>query len=153
MDFNDLVNNVVYLFRRHPERSDGRAISYILVDEYGHQAQFEVIHRPPSEKCGCRRRRRQSIYSFHEADIGNITSFEEHYPAAKVVLLEQSRSSSRILKAAMAVVKSNRGRDKELWTEAAERRYPADRRRRRGARVSTDCRGSSTPHWKRGSSI
>lgn len=128
MDFNDLVNNVVYLFQRHPDalKRWQERFHYILVDEYQdtNKAQFELIRALASERKNVAvvGDDDQSIYSFRGADISNILSFEEHYPAAKVVLLEQNyRSSSRILKAAMAVVKNNRGRkDKELWTEAAD---------------------------------
>ena len=128
MDFNDLVNNVVYLFRQVPDalaRWQDR-FHFILVDEYQdtNKAQFELIRALASKRKNVAvvGDDDQSIYSFRGADISNILSFEEQYPKAKVVLLEQNyRSSSRILRAAMAVVKNNRGRkEKELWTEAAE---------------------------------
>jgi DNA helicase-2/ATP-dependent DNA helicase PcrA len=128
MDFNDLVNNVVKLFQTCPEvleRWQSR-FHYILVDEYQdtNKAQFELIRAlaRARENIAVVGDDDQSIYSFRGADISNILSFEKHYPKAKVVLLEQNyRSTSRILKAATAVVRNNNDRkEKELWTEADE---------------------------------
>ncbi|MGH2945596.1 MAG: UvrD-helicase domain-containing protein, partial [Solirubrobacteraceae bacterium] len=63
-----------------------------------------------------------SIYSFRGADIRNILAFEEDWPDAHVVKLEQNyRSTQTILSAANAVVSHNRGRkSKSLWTEIGE---------------------------------
>jgi DNA helicase II / ATP-dependent DNA helicase PcrA len=63
-----------------------------------------------------------SIYSFRGADIQNIMGFEEDFPDAHVVKLEQNyRSTQTILSAANAVVSHNRGRkSKALWTEIGE---------------------------------
>ena len=63
-----------------------------------------------------------SIYGFRGADIHNILSFEEQFPDAKVVKLEQNyRSTQTILDAANAVISHNRGRkEKELWTELGD---------------------------------
>ena len=61
----------------------------------------------------------QSIYRWRGADISNILNFEEDYPEARTIMLEQNyRSSSNILNAANAVIGQNTGRkDKRLWTE------------------------------------
>jgi DNA helicase-2/ATP-dependent DNA helicase PcrA len=61
----------------------------------------------------------QSIYAFRGATIRNIVEFEQDYPDAKVILLEQNyRSTQNILAAANAVVSQNRGRKpKNLWSD------------------------------------
>jgi DNA helicase-2/ATP-dependent DNA helicase PcrA len=64
----------------------------------------------------------QSIYAFRGATIRNITEFEQDYPEATVILLEQNyRSTQNILAAANAVVSRNSGRKpKNLWSEAGD---------------------------------
>ncbi len=63
-----------------------------------------------------------SIYGFRGADISNILEFEDSYPDAHVVKLEQNyRSTQTILDAANAVIANNRGqKPKSLWTEIGE---------------------------------
>jgi DNA helicase-2/ATP-dependent DNA helicase PcrA len=125
MDFDDLILNVLDLFRRHPEveaRQRERS-RYLLVDEYQdtNRPQYHLIHRLAA---GTRNLcvvgdDAQSIYRFRGADVGNILRFQEDYPDARVVLLTRNyRSTGRILQAAGSVIRHNRGRlDKELWTE------------------------------------
>ncbi len=64
----------------------------------------------------------QSIYRFRGADIRNILDFEDHFPDATVVKLEQNyRSTQTILNASNAVISNNRSRkDKSLWSELGE---------------------------------
>jgi DNA helicase-2/ATP-dependent DNA helicase PcrA len=61
----------------------------------------------------------QSIYAFRGATIRNIVEFEQDYPQARVILLEQNyRSTQNILAAANAVVSQNQGRKpKNLWSD------------------------------------
>jgi DNA helicase-2/ATP-dependent DNA helicase PcrA len=62
----------------------------------------------------------QSIYAFRGATIRNILQFEEDYPNATTILLEQNyRSTQTILSAANAVIERNESRrPKNLWTNA-----------------------------------
>jgi DNA helicase-2/ATP-dependent DNA helicase PcrA len=128
LDFDDLLVravNVLELFedvRRHYQES----FTQILVDEY--QDTNPVQYRLLSLLAGERRNLTvvgdpdQSIYAFRGADIHNILSFEEQFPDAKVVRLEQNyRSTQTILDAANAVIANNRGRmSKQLWSELGD---------------------------------
>ncbi|MFL5891853.1 MAG: 3'-5' exonuclease, partial [Solirubrobacterales bacterium] len=64
----------------------------------------------------------QSIYKFRGADFRNLTKFEEVFPEASIILMEQNyRSTQRILDAANAVIANNAARrPKHLWTEQGE---------------------------------
>ncbi len=127
-DFGDLINKTLELFTAYPEvlRKYQNQYKYILVDEYQdtNTAQYLFVNMLASY------RRNlcvvgdddQSIYAFRGANIQNILSFEEDYPDAKVIKLEQNyRSTSSILDAANAVIKNNEGRKgKTLWTDKPE---------------------------------
>ena len=128
MDFDDLLVNTVKLFEENPdvlERCRQR-FKYILVDEYQdtNEAQFRMI-KLLAERHGnicVVGDDDQSIYRFRGADIRNILHFEEAFPGAKVIRLEQNyRSTKTILKAANAVIANNEGRkEKTLWTDNPE---------------------------------
>ncbi len=128
MDFDDLLVRSVNVLELFPEvrRAYQDAFRQILVDEY--QDTNTVQYRWLELLAGERRNLTvvgdpdQSIYGFRGADIHNILSFEQQFPDAKVVKLEQNyRSTQTILDAANAVISNNRGRkEKELWTELGE---------------------------------
>lgn len=125
LDFDDLLMKAVELFEAYPEILEyyQERFRYIMVDEYQdtNTVQFKLVSLLAS------RYRNlcvvgdddQSIYSFRGANIRNILSFEEVFPGAKVIKLEQNyRSTKLILEAANQVIKNNGGRkEKTLWTD------------------------------------
>lgn len=131
MDFDDLIGKTVDVLQRFPEaRARYRSrFHHILVDEYQdtNHAQYILIRElvgipnesiPTAELCVVGDAD-QSIYAFRGANIRNILQFEEDYPNARTVLLEQNyRSTQNILTAANAVIANNEGRkDKKLWSK------------------------------------
>ncbi len=125
MDFDDLLLNVVRLFRRSPEVLSyfRQRFSHVLVDEYQdtNRVQNEVVLllTEESRNAFAVGDADQSIYRFRGADVGNILEFEKAFPDATVILLEQNyRSTSVILSAANGVISNNSFRiPKQLWTE------------------------------------
>lgn len=125
MDFDDMINNTVKLFRENPDVLDyyQEKFRYIMVDEYQdtNHAQYVLISMLANKyKNICVvGDDDQSIYHFRGATIENILSFEDEYPSARVIRLEQNyRSTGNILDVANAVIKNNKGRKgKNLWTE------------------------------------
>ena len=125
LDFDDLLVKTVELFKHDAQVLDNyqERFKYIMVDEYQdtNTAQFELI-RLLADKyrnlCVVGDDD-QSIYKFRGANIKNILNFEEVYPDAKVIKLEQNyRSTQNILDAANRVIANNVGRKpKSLWTE------------------------------------
>jgi len=145
LDFDDLIAETVYLFRAFPDVAAlyQRRFRHVLVDEYQdtNAAQYALIRelvRPVSpEHVPLDTRMRvgagggipgatltvvgdsdQSIYAFRGADMRNIVEFEQDFPQAKVILLEQNyRSTQNILDAANAVISNNFDRvAKNLFT-------------------------------------
>jgi len=126
MDFDDLLANTVALFRQHPDVLAGyqRRFRHVLVDEYQdtNRAQNELIlllGATHHNVCVVGDSD-QSIYRFRGADIRNILEFEEAFPDATIVVLEQNyRSTQTILDAANAVIANNLQRKpKALWSDA-----------------------------------
>ena len=125
VDFDDLLMKPVQLFRAEPEileRYQSRYL-HLLVDEFQdtNTVQYELI-----KLLGGKYHNicvvgdpDQSIYSWRQADVRNILSFEKDYPEARVVLLEQNyRSTQKILETAAKVISSNKQRKpNKLWTE------------------------------------
>ena len=128
LDFDDLLVKTVELFDNNPEILDyyQERFKYIMVDEYQdtNTAQFRLVSQL-AKKYGnicVVGDDDQSIYSFRGANIRNILNFEETFPGARVIKLEQNyRSTRTILNAANGVIRNNSGRkDKTLWTENPE---------------------------------
>jgi DNA helicase-2/ATP-dependent DNA helicase PcrA len=128
VDFDDLLVLAVRLFREHPEalaRYQQR-FRHVLVDEFQdtNAAQFELVrlltqdHRNVMVVGDVD----QSIYRFRGADYRNLLKFEDAFPDATTVVLEQNyRSTQRILDAANAVIENNASRRaKQLWTDHGE---------------------------------
>lgn len=128
LDFDDLLYKTVELFQFYPEILDNyqERFRYIMVDEYQdtNHIQFLLIKQLASKyrNLCVVGDDDQSIYKFRGANIYNILNFEEEYPEARVIKLEQNyRSTGNILKAANGVISHNEGRkEKVLWTEAPE---------------------------------
>ena len=128
LDFDDLLLEVVKLFRQHPAVRDKwrDRFKHILVDEYQdtNQVQYQLIKLLVNEE------RNicvvgddwQSIYSWRGADFTNILNFERDFPGAKVIKLEQNyRSTGAILEASQKVINYNKTRtDKNLFTKAEQ---------------------------------
>ncbi len=125
LDFDDIIMHTVTILRDFPEVRAyyQNKFHYVLVDEY--QDTNHAQYLLSSLLAGGRQNicvvgdDDQSIYRFRGATIENILEFEEQYPAAKVIRLEQNyRSTASILNVANAVIAKNLGRkSKKLWTE------------------------------------
>jgi DNA helicase-2/ATP-dependent DNA helicase PcrA len=142
LDFDDLIMTTVHLLQAFPDVRENyrRRFRHVLVDEYQdtNHAQYSLIQQlcgtsfeigtaseeghqevEPSELMVVGDAD-QSIYAFRGADIRNILDFEQDFPDATTILLEQNyRSTQTILTAANSVIGNNRGRKpKRLWTDA-----------------------------------
>ena len=125
MDFDDLINKVVELFKKCPDVLEyyQNRFRYLMVDEYQdtNHAQYTFV-RMLAEKSGnlcVVGDDDQSIYKVRGATIENILSFENTFQNATVIRLEQNyRSTQNILDAANAVIEHNTERKgKTLWTQ------------------------------------
>ncbi|QNN51509.1 DNA helicase PcrA [Nocardioides mesophilus] len=148
LDFDDLIMTTVHLFQAFPDVRENyrRRFRHVLVDEYQdtNHAQYALIRElcgpvtgaGPDSPAGAGAAEKgvepselmvvgdadQSIYAFRGANIRNILQFEEDFPSARTVLLEQNyRSTQTILTAANAVISRNKGRKaKNLWSDAGD---------------------------------
>jgi DNA helicase II / ATP-dependent DNA helicase PcrA len=147
LDFDDLIMATVHLFQAHPDVCETyrRRFRHVLVDEYQdtNHAQYALVHQlcgdplevaasddasgsPTSVTEGAELMvvgdADQSIYAFRGASIRNILDFEQDFPDATTILLEQNyRSTQTILNAANAVIGHNQGRKpKRLWSQAGD---------------------------------
>lgn len=125
LDFDDLIMKTIELFKEVPDILDfyQRKFRYIHVDEYQdtNRAQYmlcRMLADSHHQICVVGDSD-QSIYRWRGADISNILNFEEDYPEATTIMLEQNyRSTSTILNAANEVIAQNSGRKpKNLWTD------------------------------------
>lgn len=125
LDFDDLLYLPVRLFKEHPDilAHYQRRWSFLLIDEYQdtNAAQYNIVNylvKNHQNLCVVGDPD-QSIYSWRGADIKNILDFEQDYPGAKVIRLEQNyRSRSNILEASNALIGYNSGRiEKNLWSD------------------------------------
>ena len=124
LDFDDLLLEAVRLLKSAPQVREyyNRKFQYLLIDEYQdtNRPQYELMRMLVGERhnvCAVGDED-QSIYSWRGADIRNILEFEQDFPEAKIIRLEQNyRSTQNILQAASAVVANNvRRKGKNLWT-------------------------------------
>ncbi len=128
MDFDDLLVRAVNVLELFPEVRERYASGFrhVLVDEYQdtNHAQYRWLQLLAGEHRNLMvvGDDAQSIYGFRGADITNILEFEDSFPDAHVVKLEQNyRSTQTILDAANAVIRNNRGqKPKSLWTEIGQ---------------------------------
>ena len=138
MDFDDLIMTTVHMFQAFPDVAEHyrRRFRHVMVDEYQdtNHAQYQLVR----ELVGSEQSRGehgvepselvvvgdadQSIYAFRGATIRNIEEFEQDYPDARTILLEQNyRSTQTILRAANAVIARNESRRKKnLWSDTGD---------------------------------
>ena len=171
VDFDDLIGRTVELLRADPMVADyyRHKFRYILVDEYQdtNHAQYVLVRElagvegagapgaatSPTAVAAGREGQAwitvvgdsdQSIYAFRGADIRNIQDFEQDFPNAKTIMLEQNyRSTQTILDAANAVIARNEGRKpKKLWTALGKGEpivgYAADNAQQEAAWIGTE---------------
>ncbi len=124
-DFDDLIEKPVRIFSRHPlilEKYQNR-FRHILVDEFQdtNMAQYAFIKSLAQKyrNLSVVGDDQQSIYKFRGSDFRNFLNFENDWPNAKIVLLEQNyRSSGNIIGASSEMIANNKfQKPKKLWTE------------------------------------
>ena len=128
VDFDDLLLKTYQLFERVPDVAQKYQERYVhfMIDEFQdtnvaqyaiakqlarHHLNICVVGDPD-----------QSIYTWRNADIRNILSFQDDYPKAKLIALEENyRSTQTILDAARSLIATNTQRvEKDLWTRNGE---------------------------------
>ena len=139
LDFDDIIMMTVNILQAFPDVAEHyrRRFRHVLVDEYQdtNHAQYTLVKElvghevpdgavgsvPPAQLCVVGDAD-QSIYAFRGATIRNIVEFEQDYPDARTILLEQNyRSTQNILAAANSVIAKNPDRrPKNLWTSTGD---------------------------------
>ena len=147
MDFDDLIMATVNILQAFPDVAEyyHRRFRHVMVDEYQdtNTAQYQLVRELVGHVAGGSAGgdtdganagviapaelavvgdADQSIYAFRGATIRNIVEFEQDYPNARTILLEQNyRSTQTILRAANAVIARNTDRRlKNLWTDSGD---------------------------------
>jgi len=128
VDFDDMLYLTVDVLERFPEAAEKwqKAFRYVLVDEYQdtNHAQYRLLQLFAAQHSNVFAvgDPDQSIYSFRSADIRNVLEFEQDFPGAKTITLEQNyRSTNNILEAANGIIEHNRDRKpKNLWSDLGE---------------------------------
>ncbi|MGH2703592.1 MAG: UvrD-helicase domain-containing protein [Actinomycetota bacterium] len=150
MDFDDLVGNSVRVLREFPDVLGHyrERWSHLLVDEFQdtNAVQFELVRllKAPDGNVCVVGDMDQSVYAFRGADYRNLARFEEAFPKARVITLEQNyRSTQSILSAANALIEHNRARrPKNLWTTSGPGelvvRYGADHEHDEAAYIASE---------------
>jgi DNA helicase-2/ATP-dependent DNA helicase PcrA len=156
MDFDDLLLNAVAMLKKDDEvrASYQNRFKYLLVDEFqdtnGVQNQLVMMLAEKHRNLCVVGDSDQSIYRFRAADVRNILQFEQRFPDASVILLEQNfRSTQTILDAANAVISKNTSRHaKNLFTDDVQgekiRLYRAGDEYDEGRWVATELRRLAT---------
>src|SRR3954467_12582292 len=115
VDFDDMLYLTVDVLERFPEAQEKwqKAFRYVLVDEYQdtNHAQYKFLQVLAAKHGNVFSvgDPDQSVYGFRGADIRNVLEFEQDFPGAKTIQLEQNyRSTNSILEAANAVISNNR---------------------------------------------
>lgn len=127
LDFDDLILWTVRMFHRFPDIVEKwrRRFGYIHVDEFQDidMKQYELIRQLTGETNSLYvvGDPDQTIYTWRGADVNIILNFKRDFPQAETIMLNQNyRSTSYILKGANAVIRNNRDRlEKELFTTRA----------------------------------
>lgn len=128
VDFGDLLLHMVTIFMQYPEilAEYHTRFRYLLVDEYQDTniAQYlwlRLLAQSHHNIC-CVGDDDQSIYGWRGAEVGNILRFEQDFPGATTIRLEQNyRSTPQILAAASTLIANNENRlGKTLWTDSHE---------------------------------
>ena len=163
MDFDDLLGNVVALFRRHPDvlAEYQQRFEHVLVDEYQdtNEAQNQIVLMLAAAHGNVTvvGDMDQSVYGWRGADFRNIVEFESAFDEVTTVVLEQNyRSTQTILDAANAIIANNVDRrPKNLWTDAGRGdrivRFHAEDESdeaRYVAATAHDVRNSDATNWR-----
>lgn len=125
LDFDDLLCLTVRLWEEAPDVLEAYRSRYkrIMIDEYqdtnGVQLRLMTMLAGKEGNLAVVGDDDQSIYGWRGADVENILNFDQVYPGARIIRLEQNyRSTGNILKAANGVISHNRQRHvKNLWSE------------------------------------